>query len=142
MKCVTHRCLFWLRFTSPSRQETFSDSKRDKNKPETLFLFTYTPHSLTVKEQKGYVSQVIIQLLPSGGSKLKRKIVSRCTHLLSSSYGLLRHYYTYIHQHALDKGMPALCYMTFFLPLSPFRYSISKFKKYGFCHHNVKNLII
>lgn len=111
---VTHWCLFWLHFPSPSRQEMFSGSQSSKQKPELKveYFFSFPSPCTLLHWKKGSHMEIRLlfsYLLPSGGSKLKRKIVSRCTHLL------LLHIACYIHthQHTLDKGIPAFCHPTF-----------------------------
>jgi len=104
MRNVTHRCLLWVRFPSPSRQEIFSGSHRGKQKPELkadsfsslcLYLYLYLSLSLpppsppiTWKERKIHEDRVIIQLLTAfRWLQIKKK---DCQQMYSSTLPLLR----------------------------------------------------
>lgn len=143
MRNVTHWCLFWLHFPSPSREEMFSGSqKRQKEaRVKSRLLFPSPCCTLLTWKTGSHMGIELLSsyLLPSGGSKLKRKIVSRCTHLLCPFFICLQHYYIYTHLHTVAKGAPVLCNPTFFYSPSLRNSEVNSWvkKNHTVLHHHI-----
>lgn len=121
MRNVTRWCLPVL-VTFPITKKTGSVLRLTKRLTEARIksrLFFHLPCCTLLIWKTGSrmgIELLSSYLLPSGDSKLKRKIVSRCTHLLCPFFMSTTFLHLHpLHLHTVAKGVPVLHNSTFFL---------------------------